>query len=594
MCLQSRSNESAGASDAGRERLNVDSPTFTPSSIASTSRSVTPKNSTISPRAASAAPFTPKSIHASLGTSPASVRADVETPEWNTPDIPEFVPQTFHSLPMADPSSSTFYGHTPTSVPTPLPAGDPPHAQVNPYAQDSSGSGYFNNQASFAQPLQYHLYAPVGPHRENLLPHQRNVHDFFLSDTLREDMQRQAEASSQVLPNSTLPTQVDHFHSLVPLDTVNQKSATTFGYPSWIYKAVSAKDGRLYALRRLEGYRLTNERSIRSVQAWKRVNNAGVVTVHDAFTTGAFGDRSLVFVTDYHPLSKTLCEQHFGPMARYTGRSSGSLVPEPVLWSYMVQIASALKTIYGLGLAARMIEPSKMLMTSKNRIRLNACAILDVLQFDLQRSLPELQQEDLIRFGRLILSLATNNPAALQGTANLLDHLPHAYSPAFKECLGWLLSQPQGGTVKTIDNFIQGIAGQIMTTYDSTLHETDQYHSELARELENARLVRLLTKLGLINERPEFEHDRQWSETGDRYFLKLFRDYVFHQVDAHGNPVVDLAHILTCLAKLDAGIDERISLVSRDEQNCLVVSYREIKRAAEAAFQDLIRAGRRG
>ena len=53
--------------------------------------------------------------------------------------------------------------------------------------------------------------------------------------------------------DSTLPTQVDHFHSLVPLDTVNQKSAATFGYPSWIYKAVSTKDGKLYALRRLEG-----------------------------------------------------------------------------------------------------------------------------------------------------------------------------------------------------------------------------------------------------------------------------------------------------------------------------------------------------
>jgi hypothetical protein len=27
-----------------------------------------------------------------------------------------------------------------------------------------------------------------------------------------------------------------------------------------------------------------------------------------------------------------------------------------------------------------------------------------------------------------------------------------------------------------------------------------------------------------------FEGDPAWSETGDRYLLKLFRDYVFHQV----------------------------------------------------------------
>lgn len=53
--------------------------------------------------------------------------------------------------------------------------------------------------------------------------------------------------------DSTLPPQIDHFHSLVPLDTTNQKNAALFGYPSWIYKAVSSKDGHSYALRRLEG-----------------------------------------------------------------------------------------------------------------------------------------------------------------------------------------------------------------------------------------------------------------------------------------------------------------------------------------------------
>ena len=69
-------------------------------------------------------------------------------------------------------------------------------------------------------------------------------------------------------------------------------------------------------------------------------------------------------------------------------------------------------------------------------------------------------------------------------------------------------------------------------------------------ELENGRLVRLLCKFGFINERPEFARDPRWSETGDRYIIKLFRDYVFHQVDEHGNPVVNLGHVLTCLNKV--------------------------------------------
>lgn len=137
-------------------------------------------------------------------------------------------------------------------------AGANQQSQMNPYAQDAStmgavGGAYYQNQSSFTQPLNYHLYAPLGPHRENLLAFQRTAHDFFITDDLREELQRKAEASRQVLPNSSLPTQVDHFHSLVPLDTTNMKSAATFGYPTWIYKAVSAKDGKWYALRRLEG-----------------------------------------------------------------------------------------------------------------------------------------------------------------------------------------------------------------------------------------------------------------------------------------------------------------------------------------------------
>ncbi len=99
--------------------------------------------------------------------------------------------------------------------------------------------------------------------------------------------------------------------------------------------------------------------------------------------------------------------------------------------------------------------------------------------------------------------------------------------------------------------------------------------SELAKEVENGRLFRLLVKLGIvfshfislfpipffqltptppptgfINERPEFDMDASWSETGDRYLLKLFRDYVFHQVYEDGSAVVDYAHVVECLNKV--------------------------------------------
>ena len=45
---------------------------------------------------------------------------------------------------------------------------------------------------------------------------------------------------------------------------------------------------------------------------------------------------------------------------------------------------------------------------------------------------------------------------------------------------------------------------------------------------------------------------------------------------------------INCI-KLDAGVDERIMLVSRDEQSCLIVSYKEIKNCIDSAFRDLSR-----
>lgn len=52
--------------------------------------------------------------------------------------------------------------------------------------------------------------------------------------------------------------------------------------------------------------------------------------------------------------------------------------------------------------------------------------------------------------------------------------------------------------------------------------------------------------------------DGTWSETGDRYMLKLFRDYLFHSVTEEGIPWLDHAHIVQCLNKLDAGTMERV------------------------------------
>lgn len=312
-----------------------------------------------------------------------------------------------------------------------------------------------------------------------------------------------------------------------------------------------------------------------------------IVTTIEAFTTREFNDSSLVFVHSFHPLSKTLAEYHFS-----TNRFGRPVtVPEKVLWSYLVQLASALKAIHKAKLAARCIDISKVILTDKNRVRISGCSVLDVLHFEVARRVEELQQEDFFHLGRLILSVGTNTPARnLASDLRLpLEQLGRTYSMELKERVSWLLTPPQNITAKTADHLVFDLAQHADDTLVASFNAQDEYVTHLGRELENGRLVRLMAKLGSVNERPEFDNDPNWAETAERYTLKLFRDYVFHQVDAQGNPVVDLGHIVSCLNKLDAGVDERIYLTSRDHQSTFVVSYKELKKQVQGAFSDLLK-----
>ncbi|KAG6017254.1 hypothetical protein E4U43_001909 [Claviceps pusilla] len=589
-----QNKNNSNQADISRKALNVESPSFTPASLQNSA-----KKATFSTQAANAPSFTPRG----LAASPAR-NTDAETALFNPAAIREFTPG-FELNAQVTSNGSGHEGpvnYDPFSMATV--SQNLPGAHFNPYADEhamaGAGGGFYPASAAYApplQPLQHHLYAPVGPHRDDLMPYHRMAHDFFLPDKLREELQKKSEAALQVMPNSQLP-QMENYHSLVPLDTTHRKNANIFGYPSWVYKAISSKTGNLYCLRRLEGFRLTNEHAIRSVKEWRRVDNANVVTIHDAFTSRAFGDSSLIFVQEYHPLSKTLAEAHLvspastGQATRFQAKPP---VPEAVLWGYVSQIANALKSIHSLSLAARCIDVTKIILTDKNRIRLNACSILDVVQFEARRPVQELQQEDFVQFGRTILCLATGTlPTQLINLNASIEHMSRSYSVELRDTIIWLLTPAQPPAQKGIEEFIRGVAGHIVSTLDQSQHQADELNAELYRELENGRIARLLVKLGTINERQEFDGDRAWSENGERYMLKLFRDYVFHQVDSSGNPTLDMGHMLRCLNRLDAGTDDRICLTSRDEQTSFVVSYKELKKQLGNAFSELQKSSKSG
>ena len=54
------------------------------------------------------------------------------------------------------------------------------------------------------------------------------------------------------------------------------------------------------------------------------------------------------------------------------------------------------------------------------------------------------------------------------------------------------------------------------TALDTCIQRTDTLEMELQRDIESARMFRLLTKLGTVVDRTELNMDTAWAETGDR------------------------------------------------------------------------------
>ncbi|KAJ7452191.1 hypothetical protein B0H11DRAFT_2074729 [Mycena galericulata] len=458
---------------------------------------------------------------------------------------------------------------------------------------------YFAQAPVFVrQPLNYHLYTSVMP--PAFVSSVADTHFIPPSGDLRTLLQGRSEDLLMAPPPGlNLPEEMQGYHSLIPLENIGGPTERRkFGnWNSTVYRAINSLDGGTYVLRRIENFRLNHQAAFSAIETWASIRHPGVVAVHEAFTTHAFGDSSLVVAYAYHPKAQTLFDAHLKltPPAyqhgtRFQPAPAQNQVQERTLWSYIVQLAGAIKRVHDAGQALRMMDVTKVLVTSKNRVRVGSCGIVDVLMYDTPQDVHMLQQEDLTMFGRLVFALCTGNIMASSGGnfQKSLEVMGRLYTPEVKTVALFLVNK--GGPHKNIGQLLEIISSRVVAEMGDALSSTDVLENELMGELENARLVRLLCKFGFINERPEFAREPRWSETGDRYIIKLFRDYVFHQIDENGNPVVNLSHVLTCLNKLDAGTDERIMLVARDEQSCLVVSYKDIKACVESAFSELARA----
>lgn len=240
-----------------------------------------------------------------------------------------------------------------------------------------------------------------------------------------------------------MPPLIKDYHNLVPLDTqqlnIDHKSRT-FSYQTISYKAINIKNNNVYYLKRILGFRYTSQRFNEIIEIWKKTQHANIIQLRDVFGTKEFnGEHSLVFVYDYYPGLDTLQTRLYNnpnlkgwanpynidgvarPYSAGKGKISLNgtralgLLQEQVIWDYVIQLVSILRTIHLNNLSCRILNPSRILIDHKSRLRLSGCGIFDILDYDNSHTnLLQNQQDDLMDFARLVLAIACNSLVAIQ------------------------------------------------------------------------------------------------------------------------------------------------------------------------------------
>lgn len=156
-------------------------------------------------------------------------------------------------------------------------------------------------------------------------------------------------------------------------------------------------------------------------------------------------------------------------------------------------------------MAMRVVSPVHVLLTSGTVVRFNNVGILDVLEEENIKSLSDLQIEDLKHMAHLMLSLCVRSMVTEKNSDQALILLQQHYSEDLHTLITTLLSG------KTAIKVCEMISERTLDEYDSALIATDALHSHLRNEYENGRMLRLLMKMGFMNERPEYARSPQWS-----------------------------------------------------------------------------------
>jgi len=451
--------------------------------------------------------------------------------------------------------------------------------------QHASGSGFGRSEGddmllSEHGRLKFSACAPLPPRRtlvgHSLPPELRLAFAQRLRLTL-------ARLPLQDARNKEVPKWYTH---VMPLDAPEKSqgemrgAAGSSGYPSSVFKVLSKNDGFVYALRRVDNVRnlkALQQQCHQAQQLWKRVRHPNVVPLRDAF----LHQGAVFLVHDYWPGAKTVAE--------YVNARRGEPLGEHAVLSIAIQLLAGLQAVHHVELSFRgSLIPEQILLTGRNRVRIGNAGLMHVLE-GITTEAHAYIFEDVRAVAKILLAFCCMSLDVVKNWEDSLEFVASRYSGEMVHAI----ERPLRGKCNAED-MLALCQEACVRELNQMYSHSDALEEHLCKQLETHRINQLLLKINLITERPEFGKSEatSWAETGDRYIIKLFRDYVFHQTTDEGKPWLDVGHIMTCLNKLDVGLMEKILLPSRDGRSMLVVTFADVRRCLDEAFQELIEGHR--
>lgn len=369
------------------------------------------------------------------------------------------------------------------------------------------------------------------------------------------------------------------YTAALPLDAEghNRDAAGSFGYPSVIYKVIDRRSGVAYALRRVDGARLSHKAVAAAQARWRSIRHPYIVALHRAFIHAG----ALYFVHDYVPMAQSLLDLYFGASC-----SSGP-VAEEELWTCLVQLVASIRAVHGARAACRSLRLSRILVRGE-RVYLGSVGVSDVLDAGDD---DEARRQDLAALGLIMHAMAIRSipPSENNSFEAGMNYVANIYSREFHAILSRLLSSNNNSPPLDVYSLSELLSGRAFEELSRVSSLNQSYEMYLASEVGAGRALRVLLNLATVSFGSTtlschlYRHQR---------LLSLFRDYVFAQVDDYGRPVQSYSHVLACLAKLDASDKfDQLLLMSQDLRVLIVSSFFEIRCVLTEAYNVLLLQG---